>query len=240
MIQTDEPRGRHGFTLIELLIVIGIIGLLIALLLPAVQAARESGRQTTCKNHLKQLALACQLHHDQLKFYPTGGWDWWEPPTYVNGGPTVGVEQGAGWGFQILPYLEAQSVWEGGQGATDTQRALNAIAAANEQFFCPSRRPSQRLTYSDPLYLGGVSALHALCDYAASNLDGTGIVRQYEPHRAADVLDGLSNTLVLGEKRLNTKLLGQWQEDDNEGYTAGWDEDTVRRTTLSPAPDHSG
>jgi prepilin-type processing-associated H-X9-DG protein len=94
------------------------------------------------------------------------------------------------------------------------------------------------LTYSDPGYLGGTSVTHALCDYAASNLEDTGVIRRYKPKRIADVTDGTSNTILVAEKRLNRKLLGQWQEDDNEGYTAGWDEDTMRRTDLPPAPDH--
>ncbi len=240
MASIRRPSRRRAFTLVELLVVIAIIGLLFGLLLPAVQAAREAANRTKCKNNLKQLGLAFHLHHETHRFFPTGGWDWWEPPTYVGGAPMVGVKQGAGWGFQILPYIESSSVWKGDGCTTDAQRVLNAIAATNEVFFCPSRRTPQRLTYSDPLYLAGVSTAHALCDYAASNLEGTGVVKQYEPNYMGSVLDGLSNTLLLGDKRLNISLLGAWQEDDNEGYTAGWDEDTMRRTSLQPAPDHSG
>ena len=231
---------RRAFTLVELLVSIAIIGLLFGLLLPAVQAAREAGNRTKCKNNLRQLGLAFHLHHDVYHFLPTGGWDWWEPPTYVGGEPTVGAKQGAGWGFQILPYIESAAVWRGGGATTDTQRILNAIGATNDIFFCPSRRAPQRLRYSDPLYLGGIYAEHALCDYAASNTEGTGVVKQYEPNTMGSVVDGLANTLLLGEKRLNIAFLGQWQEDDNEGYTDGWDEDTIRRTSVQPAPDHSG
>src|SRR5690606_9271106 len=76
--QVESPaankRKRSAFTLVELLVVIAIIGILVALLLPAIQAAREAARRSQCKNNLKQLALGCLNHHDTHKFFPTGGW----------------------------------------------------------------------------------------------------------------------------------------------------------------------
>jgi prepilin-type N-terminal cleavage/methylation domain-containing protein len=234
-----RPAIGAGFTLIELLAVIAIMGVLIAILLPAVQSSREAARRFSCQNNLKQLGLAFQNHHGALKYFPTGGWEFSSPPTFINGKPAMGRQQEAGWGFQILPYIEAGNSWQVA-GDSDDERILRSISAKHSVMFCPSRRDPQTLTYSDPAYLGGLQLTHGLCDYAASNLEGTGAVRQYAPLRILQITDGTSKTIVLGDKRLNLGFLGQWQEDDNEGYTAGWDEDTVRRTAVAPLPDHNG
>ena len=238
-IRAHQP-ARRGFTLVELLVVIAIIGVLVSLLLPAVQASREASRRTQCQNQLKQISLAFHQHHDTLQFFPTGGWDWMTPPTFVNGTPATGRAQQAGWGYQILPFVEQTAVWNGGGGTTDTDKALFAIAAPTKLFFCPSRRPPQTVTYSYPGYLNGVEAKHALCDYAASSLDASGVVRQYDPRRMAEITDGTSHTLLVGDKRLNRAKLGQPQADDNEGYTCGWNEDTVRLTSQRPQIDFIG
>jgi prepilin-type N-terminal cleavage/methylation domain-containing protein len=231
-IKEKEKRvERSGFSLVELLVVIAIIGVLIGLLVPAVQKVRAAAANTECRNHLKQIGLAFHSHHDARGYFPSGGWIWWTPPTYINGVPAVGVQQQAGWGFQILPYLEGDNAWKAG--------VITAIATPNPVFFCPARRAPQTVTYVDeytPPITGGLLT-HALCDYAASNFEGTGVVRQYYPVRIAEIRDGTSNTLLGGDKRLNLGGLGQPQPDDNEGYTAGYDVDTVRHTNLPPAED---
>jgi prepilin-type N-terminal cleavage/methylation domain-containing protein len=226
-----------GFTLVELLVVITIIALLAGLLLPAVQGSREAARRTQCDNNLKQIALAFLNHHDQYGALPTGGWDWSTPPTYVNGSPAIGSPQKAGWGFQILPFVEGANIWTGGlQAQSDQDRILVAIGTPSLVFFCPTRRPPQVLSFSDSEYLNGITTKQALCDYAASNLEGTGVVKRYDPNRLADVTDGTSNTLLVSEKRLNLTRLGQIQDDDDIGYTSGWDQDTIRTTNSPPAP----
>lgn len=133
-------RRREGFTLVELLVVIAIIGILVALLLPAVQSAREAARRLQCSNHLKQMGLAFHNHHDVHNYFPSGGWGWnWigEPDR------ASGAKQPGGWAFNCLPYLEQQSLHQQGKGMTGgnftgsiTQRAKTAVSFFN----CPSRR----------------------------------------------------------------------------------------------------
>jgi prepilin-type processing-associated H-X9-DG protein len=240
-LQRPRPTGA---TLVELLASMAIIGVLFALLLPAVQAAREAARRTHCVNNLKQIGLAFQTHHNALSFFPTAGTDWGAPPTYVGGAPAVGSQQGAGWGFQILPHIEAEIVWQGGGADTDNERQRAAVGAMLPVFFCPSRRAPMCVVYADNYISQGADDLvkHTLCDYAANNLDDdSGAIRANrfgQPLRLGNVTDGASKTLLVGEKRLNLYFLGQvGRSDDNEGYTAGNDWDTMRNTNYEPLPD---
>ena len=234
LVASTRSTLRTGFTLVELLVVIAIIGILVGLLLPAVQAAREAARRAQCLNNLKQISLAFHNHHDQFKHFPSGGWDWDTPPTYDGTTPAVGADQRAGWAFQILPFIEAANTWQAG--------AEVAVGQPNQVYFCPSRRGTQVVTtpdhYSPPINGGDIN--HALCDYAASNRSGSGVVRRFVPRHFRDVTDGTSNTLLVGDKRLNLAFLGTPQEDDNEGYTAGWNSDTMRNTDKLPLPDFNG
>jgi type II secretory pathway pseudopilin PulG len=225
--------------LIELLVVIAVIAVLIGLLLPAVQKVREAAARIQCANNLKQIGLAFHNHHDNYQFFPTGGWDWWATPTYSSGQPVVGEMQQAGWGFQALPFLEGDNAWRGGQAANDVARARVAVGTTNKVFFCPSRRAPQTVVFSDPGYLDGNPTTTALCDYAASNYEETGVVRYRYPTRFADITDGTSNTLLVGDKRLNRGRLGQLQKDDDTGYATGFDADVVRYTNRPPAPDYN-
>lgn len=238
--QSCSPRRRSAFTLVELLVVIAIIGSLMGLLMPAVQKIRESASRLRCQNNLRQIGLAFHHHHDQMGEFPTGGWFALTPPNYIGGVPAMGRKQQAGWAFQILPYLEAENVWRGGQATNDVDRALVAIGTTQKLYFCPSRRGPQTVTYPDnylPPLTGG-SITHALCDYAAGNKEGTGVVRQARATTFASISDGASNTLMVSEKRLNRRYLGMKQPDDNQGYTAGFNYDTVRKTARPPLPDY--
>lgn len=128
---------RIGFTLIELLVVIAIIGILAGLLLPAVQAAREAGRRTSCANNLKQIGLALHNYHDTLKTYPAGFLTNADRKTdvFAELRPT-----GWGWFAQTLPFLEKDNLsdkidWGSAIDATVNREPRNLTYP---EFFCPS------------------------------------------------------------------------------------------------------
>ena len=135
-----RDSSRAGFTLVELLVVITIIGILIALLLPAVQAAREAARRLQCQNHLKQIGLAFLNHEQAHGHLATGGWGW----NWV-GDPDRGFDQRqpGGWAYNILPFIEQEALHNLGAGRPQSEKyaAMRAVAETPlATFICPSRR----------------------------------------------------------------------------------------------------
>ena len=150
---------------------IAIIGILIALLLPAVQAAREAARRSQCTNNIKQISLGWLLHHDTHQHLPTGGWGWnWlgEPDR------GFGTEQPGGWVYNILPYIEQAAVRDIGKGITNPTAKKAALTTMSQTtvpvFYCPSRRsaiPTAPKSTWKP-YNANYAATVAKTDYASS------------------------------------------------------------------------
>ena len=170
-------KRNQGFTLVELLVVIAIIAMLVTLLLPAVQAAREAARRSMCLNNLRQLALGCLNHHETHNFFPSGGWGrhWVCDPDRG-----FGERQPGGWAYHVLPFIEANDLHSLGSGMDDkTKRTLNKQRITTPQpiFHCPTRREARlypvdnfswnrRPNFTDPL------TEVARTDYAANGGDG--------------------------------------------------------------------
>jgi prepilin-type N-terminal cleavage/methylation domain-containing protein/prepilin-type processing-associated H-X9-DG protein len=255
---------RRAFTLIELLVVIAIIAILIGLLLPAIQKIREAAARMQCSSNLKQIGVAFHAHHDAYKALPHAGFGYRCPPVYINGQPQVKNKQLAGWGFQILPFIEQGDVWKGPRGKSDYEKSKLAIEAVIPIYYCPARRNPQALPVTADWYAyifydypTRERFQHGTMDYAASNSRNTGVVKRntvpgkthftakpgdwgrFAGHPMGAIKDGMSNTYMIGEKRLNIARLGQHQSDDNEGYSSGWDHDMRRDNRSLPLPDRN-
>lgn len=144
---------KNAFTLVELLVVIAIIGMLVGLLLPAVQQAREAARQMQCNNNLKQMGLAALNHESTVRVFPSGGWHWRMVGDSDWG---LGVKQPGSWQFSILPFLEQNAMFQLGSDGNNTTApsgakksgALTCNQTPLPVFYCPSRRACKVFLFS--------------------------------------------------------------------------------------------
>jgi prepilin-type N-terminal cleavage/methylation domain-containing protein len=203
----DDPR-RRGMTLIELLVVIAIIGVLIGLLLPAIQRVRDAGNRTVCLDNLKQIGLALHHYHDNHQSLPPG----------------VGYNDGKdlyphlSWCARLLPYLEQEALWKETQQAFALEPAFNknpphvGFSTVMPVFTCPSddrtRTPADFSSFQVALtsYLG-VAGI----DYETKD----GVLYVDSKVRMAEITDGASNTLAVGERPPSADLVLGW-------WYAGW------------------
>jgi prepilin-type N-terminal cleavage/methylation domain-containing protein/prepilin-type processing-associated H-X9-DG protein len=200
-IERPRPRGRPGFTLIELLVVIAIIGVLVALLLPAVQAAREAARRIQCSNNLKQIGLALHGYHDSYRTFPAGGW------IAAFGQPQT-VNMNVGWSAAILPWIEQKALYDGLNLSLRYNTAENSTAAhvVVTGYLCPSeprttfwnRAPGDPFDSADADY-GGMYGERRLSGPAASNIPPRGPMIFNQNVSLAEITDGSSSTLTVGE-----------------------------------------
>jgi prepilin-type processing-associated H-X9-DG protein len=209
-----NPKSRFAFTLVELLVVIGIIDILVSLLLPAVQMARETARGMSCKNNLRQVLLAAHNYHDARNRFPAGTHNSVDVGGVPTGGTTVWVE--------LLPYFEQRNLFEkwdyvdnrnnvtGGKDATQAQEIKVLICASDrlpERVVVVRGTESSKPEWSHGSYgmssyggNGGLRTFHAgpAPDYPRLSRDG--IFSVDSSIRLAQVTDGTSNTFLFGER----------------------------------------
>lgn len=211
---------HYAFTLVELLVVIAIIGLLVALLLPAIQAARESARRNQCVNNMKQIGLALQSRHDAKRIFPAGRTG---QPSAGNSGVTT---YGVSWAFELLPYLE-QTALHGALvktvPSTDPENSV-AMRTPVSTFYCPSRRePAADRNFDNndqapPEENRGVAAggdykgsAGIDIDHGIDNVNGEpagttgGVLYTFSRNSLRNVTDGTSQTIAVGEKYIPTE-----------------------------------
>jgi len=139
----NAPTRHPAFTLVELLVVIAIVGILVAILFPAINSVREAARRSQCSNNLRQIGIATLVHVDTFNAYPSGGWGaaWVGSPEMGHG-----QNQPGGWIYNLLPFLEQEALHEMGSGSSEAER-LNANAQRVQTpigvFTCPTRRSAQ-------------------------------------------------------------------------------------------------
>jgi prepilin-type N-terminal cleavage/methylation domain-containing protein/prepilin-type processing-associated H-X9-DG protein len=231
-----NTNRRSAFTLIELLVVVAIIGILISLLLPAVQKIREAAARLECQNNLKQMGLACHNYHDANQCLPPG---YMAVTSYVDGA----TDTAPGWGWEafLLPYLEQEPLYRQIDFSQSVQN-VPAIQTMVKMFLCPSDNPPQSaFAVNGPtgslVTMAAPSSYAATCGPDASDVaypSGLGVFYRNSKTRFTDITDGTSQTVMIGERA--------WQ--DSNGIWAGAPSGAVLRPglrnpwqfTTAPAP----
>lgn len=217
----SRPTHCRGFTLVELLVVIAIIGILVALLMPAVQAAREGARRMSCSNNLHQIGLALHNYHQTHRTFPPGTIEYRNAHRVVSRNPNAGLN--FAWSALILPFLEQSAVLNEIDYAYPFDAPENAEIAAQTLpvYLCPTVPDGYELRQGrGPCHYGGISGKQKpsllgtlLYDVPTSSNGRLTGVKPARAVRAADILDGLTNTIMVAEDSMNQD--GQWISGGN-------------------------
>lgn len=251
---------RKAVTLIELLVVISILVLLVSLLLPAVQAAREAARKVSCRNNVRQCGLALSLFESSHRQFPSNGWGW----AWVGDASIANrLDNPGGWIFSVLPFLEQNSLWEMTHSASGR---LQAISTPIPVLICPSRRAVEAYPYTQlvvPLRNVELPSTGSRTDYAINAGDRivpappgpesvedlrnyprpsadlySGIAFIRSSIRARDISAGMSNTLAVAEKLIPIAAYTTGASlGDDQTALLGDDADIRRWTEFLPLKD---
>jgi prepilin-type N-terminal cleavage/methylation domain-containing protein/prepilin-type processing-associated H-X9-DG protein len=195
---------RQAFTLIELLVVVAVIAILIGLLLPAVERVREAANRVKCANNLHQIGMACHAYHDAFGSFPPGY------RSLAASGDPAQTSPGWGWAAFLLPYIEQDNLSRGIQFQRPIEGPASAAARLTSVplYLCPSD-PNLPMSFTIVDVNGAALAEAAPCSYAAtwgigelSNVPGPGegVFYRNSRVRVADIHDGTSNTVLIGDR----------------------------------------
>jgi prepilin-type N-terminal cleavage/methylation domain-containing protein/prepilin-type processing-associated H-X9-DG protein len=207
-------RPRTGFSLVELLVVIAVIGVLVALLLPAVQHVRETARRASCSSNLHQIGLALVNYDSTHRTFPSGYVGFWSVKHQLDLGP------GWGWAAMLLPFMEESTLYNELNFSVVIEDPANQTARIRpvKSYLCPSDDMAAVWTpisvFIYPVPRGTVTLEHPVCDVAGANYvgvygtgepgpDGDGVFFRNSNIKPRDVDDGLSNTFAVGERSNN-------------------------------------
>lgn len=256
-------QNRSGLTLVELLVALALVGGLLALLLPAVQMAREAVRASECKNHLRQIGLAAAMHHDAHQHLPTNGWGYRWVGQRDRG---FGRSQPGGWIFNLLPFVEQSDLRNLAIGTfppqpqSEMQQMLRTPVGV---FHCPSRRRGLAEAYLGRTGLNNaaVPSKAAKSDYAGNGGDApflntpgpdgisapaigsypwpksapySGLFYVLSQVRLTDILDGTSSVYLAGEKYVQPGRRASLRDIGDDQTMFLGDDTDIRRWTHEP------
>ncbi len=257
--QGFRPNKRNGLTMVEVMVTLAILGVLAAVGLPAIQAAREASRLVSCKNNSLQIGTALNAHESVRKAYPSGGWGFY----WYTLSDRSGAAQPGGWIYPVLPYMEQQTFYSRTPNTNDLRTGRFELFREQAKipipaFRCPSKvtkdvllsearmvfgvvgpcvRPDYALSGGTSLHAAGFPGPETLQEAESPDFQWPfeierGIARRRLTRKSQDITDGLSNTILLGEKCSDIRRVrgNNSLNADDQPYLTGFGLDNIRFT----------